>query len=172
MPSPAIYATLFYSNHHNEEMLISLLILFQRSALWCNALMFTWLGLCFQAKHQSIVRRCNDNSGRSTIDRHFSAVTFFSRLGDFSQIADWYFRGWRAQTTRKFLFCSITSITCSKSRSWYFRGLDANRENRENMVTAEKWRFKYNVCCLRLHALGLFVKARLCVSCLIELHTT
>ena len=23
-----------------------------------------------------------------TIDRHFSAVTFFSRLGDFSQIAD------------------------------------------------------------------------------------
>ena len=74
-----------------------------------------------------------------TVDRHFSAVTFFSRLGDFSQIADWYFRGWRAQTTRKFLFCSITSITCSKSRSWYFRGLDANRENRENVVNAEKW---------------------------------
>ena len=81
----------------------------------------------------------------TTVDRHFCAVTFFSRLGDFSQIADWYFRGWRAQTTRKFLFCSITSITCSKSRSWYFRGLDANRENRENMVTAEKWRFTVNI---------------------------
>ena len=72
----------------------------------------------------------------------FSRGNLFSRLGNLSQIADWYFCGWRAQTTRKFLFCSITSMTCSKSRSWYFRGLDANREN---MVTAGKRRFTVDI---------------------------
>ena len=45
----------------------------------------------------------------------------------------WWVFKW-ARTTSKFLFCSITSITCSKSRSWYFRGLDANRENRGKMA--------------------------------------
>ena len=50
----------------------------------------------------------------------FLRGNLFSWMGDFSQIADLYFRGWRAQTTRKFQFSSITSITFSKSRSWYF----------------------------------------------------
>ena len=94
-----------------------------------------WICVCHK-KTQDMVNDC------ITVYGHFSAVTFFSRLGDFSQIVDWYFRGWRAQTTRKFLFCSITSITCSKSRSWYFRGLDANREN---MVTAGKRRFTVDI---------------------------
>jgi len=102
---------------------------------WYNLHKYTLVWV-FPIKRNICIIKCI-----SSVDRHFSAVTFFSRLGDFCQIADWYFRGRRAQTTRKFLFCSITSITCFKSRSWYFRGLDANRENRENMVTAEKWRF-------------------------------
>ena len=100
--------------------------------------------------------------GGITVYGHFSAVTFFSRLGDLSQIADWYFRGRRAQTTRKFLFCYITSITCSKSRSWYFRGLDANRENRENMVTAEKWRFTVCIVLFSISCIILLIWPYFC----------
>ena len=39
---------------------------------------------------------------RYTVDRHFPRSNLFSQQGDLSQIADWHFCGWRAQT--KFLF--------------------------------------------------------------------
>ena len=76
-----------------------------------------------------------------TVYGHFSRGNLFIAVGWFVSNRGLIFSSRRAQTTRKFLFCYITSITCSKSRSWYFRGLVANRKN---MVTAEKW--PYAVC--------------------------
>ena len=78
-------------------------------------------------------------TSRSTVDHHFSVFTFFLRLGDFLKSRIDIF----AAEKPKLRFYGIKTYAEYSSflnRSHYIFTDWMPTENRENMVTAEKWR--------------------------------
>ena len=128
-PSEFFYNMLTFIILYNNLIPISLQVTLE-VVKFIQAVFINWVsGSCLFI---TLILEYRDICTFITVDRHFSAVTIFSRSGDFFQIADWYFAA--EKPGLGFYDMKIyTEYSSFLNRSCDIF-TDANRENRGKMA--------------------------------------